>query len=64
MLDMLPTEFTYIDAESVRLKMGRQDHDPYKMLWTWENRGYIKQDPLNGVYRKTDQYLAKHPLAA
>ena len=64
MLDMLPTEFTYIDAESVRLKMGRQDHDPYKMLWTWENRGYIKQDPLTGVYRKTDQYLAKHPLAA
>ena len=64
MLDMLPTEFTYIDAESVRLKMGRQDHDPYKMLWTWEKRGYIKQDPLSGVYRKTDQYLAKHPLAA
>ncbi len=64
MLDMLPTEFTSIDAEAVRLKMGRKDHDPYKMLWTWENRGYIHQDPLTGVYRKTESYLAKHPQAA
>ena len=64
MLDMLPTEFTNVDAEAVRLKVGKQDHDPYKMLWTWENRGYIQQDPLTGVYRKTDQYLAKHTQAA
>ena len=64
MLDMLPTEFTTVDAEAVRLKVGKQDHDPYKMLWTWENRGYIQQDPLTGVYRKTDQYLAKHTQAA
>jgi hypothetical protein len=64
MLDMLPTEFTTVDAEAVRLKVGKQDHDPYKMLWTWENRGYIQQDPLTGVYRKTDHYLAKHTQAA
>ena len=64
MLDMLPTEFTTVDAEAVRLKMGKKDHDPYKMLWTWENRGYIHQDPLTGVYRKTDSYLVKHPQAA
>ncbi|MBR5748289.1 MAG: hypothetical protein IKY01_05820 [Prevotella sp.] len=64
MLDMLPTEFTNVDAEAVRLKVGKQDHDPYKMLWTWENRGYIQQDPLTGVYRKTDHYLAKHTQAA
>ena len=64
MLDMLPMEFTHVDAEAVRLKVGKQDHDPYKMLWTWENRGYIQQDPLTGVYRKTDHYLAKHTQAA
>ena len=64
MLDMLPTEFTTVDAEAVRLKMGKKDHDPYKMLWTWESRGYIQQDPLTGVYRKTEGYLAKHSQAA
>ena len=64
MLDMLPTEFTKVDAESVRLKQGKKDHDPYKMLWTWESRGYIEQDPLTGVYRKTNEYLAKHQQVA
>lgn len=64
MLDMLPTEFSNVDAESVRLKQGKKDHDPYKMLWTWENRGYIQQDPLTGVYRKTELYLAKHAKTA
>lgn len=64
MLDMLPTEFSAIDAESVRMKQGKKDHDPYKMLWTWEDRGYIQQDPLTGTYRKTDKYLAKHQPAA
>ena len=64
MLDMLPTEFTAIDAEAVRLKQGKKDHDPYKMLWTWTDRGYITQDPLTGVYRKTEAYLAKHQPAA
>ncbi len=64
MLDQLDTEFTTVDAEAVRLKNGKRDHNPYKMLWTWENRGYIKQDPLTGVYRKTEAYLAKHPQAA
>ena len=63
-IDMLPTEFTNVDAESVRLKQGKKDHDPYKMLWTWESRGYIQQDPLTGVYRKTDKYLAKHQQVA
>ncbi len=64
MLDMLPTEFSNVDAESVRLKQGKKDHDPYKMLWTWESRGYIQQDPLTGVYRKTELYLAKHAKTA
>ena len=64
MLDMLPTEFAAIDAEAVRLKQGKKDHDPYKMLWTWTDRGYITQDPLTGVYRKTEAYLAKHQPAA
>lgn len=43
---------------------GKKDHDPYKMLWTWESRGYIQQDPLTGVYRKTELYLAKHAKTA
>ena len=29
-----------------------------------KSRGYITQDPLTGVYRKTEAYLAKHPQAA
>ena len=64
MLDMLPTEFAEIDAEAVRLKDGRKDHDPYKMLWAWKDRGYITQDPDTGVYRKTEMYLTKHPQSA
>ena len=64
MLDMLPTEFAAIDAEAVRLKQGKKDHDPYKMLWTWTDRGYITQDPDTGVYRKTEMYLAKHRQSA
>ena len=64
MLDMLPTEFSKVDAESVRMMQGKKDHDPYKMLWTWESRGYIEQDPLTGVYRKTNEYLATHHQVA
>lgn len=63
-LQYLPDTFTYDDAQKLLEKLGCEKTDPYKMLWTGENRKFIEQDPVTGEYHKTDYYYKKYPKQA
>ena len=58
LLALLPDSFTMQDAKSVRLRMGLEE-DPRQMLATWAWRGYIRQDPSQSHYVKTEKFLLR-----
>ena len=60
-LQYLPDEFTFEDVESLLDTLKDDKKKARKMLWTGENRNYIEQDPLTGVYHKTAHYFEVYP---
>ena len=60
-LQYLPDEFTFDDAQKLLERLGSENTNPRKMLWTGENRHFIEQDPLTGIYHKTDHYFEVYP---
>ena len=60
-LQYLPDEFTFEDAQKMLERLGSENTNPRKMLWTGENRMFIEQDPLTGIYHKTAHYFEVYP---
>ncbi len=60
-LQYLPDEFTFKDVENLLDTLKDDKKKARKMLWTGENRKYIEQDPLTGVYHKTAHYFEVYP---
>jgi len=60
-LQYLPDEFTFEDVESLLDTLKDDKKKARKMLWTGENRNYIEQDPLTGIYHKTAHYFEVYP---
>ena len=60
-LQYLPDEFTFEDVENMLELMKDDKKKARKMLWTGENRHFIEQDPLTGIYHKTDHYFEVYP---
>ena len=63
-LQYLEDTFTFEDAQKMLKNLGYEDPNPYKLLWTGEKRKFIEQDPVTGVYHKTDYYYKKYPKQA
>ena len=60
-LQYLPDEFTFEDVENLLDTLKDDKKKARKMLWTGENRNYIEQDPLTGIYHKTAHYFEVYP---
>ena len=60
-LTQLGDEFSRDDAEKLLKNLGVENPNPYKMLWTGEKRGFIEQDPVTGIYHKTERYYKTYP---
>ena len=60
-LQYLPDAFTFEDAQRLLERLGSENTNPKKMLWTGENRKFIEQDPLTGIYHKTAHYFEVYP---
>ncbi|WP_051651997.1 BT4734/BF3469 family protein [Prevotella sp. P6B1] len=60
-LQYLPDEFTFDDAQRLLERLGSENTNPRKMLWTGETRKFIEQDPLTGIYHKTAYYFEVYP---
>lgn len=60
-LQYLPDTFTFDDAQKLLERLGSENTNPKKMLWTGENRKFIEQDPLTGIYHKTAHYFEVYP---
>ena len=60
-LQYLPDAFTFEDAQKLLERLGSENTNPKKMLWTGENRKFIEQDPLTGIYHKTAHYFEVYP---
>jgi len=60
-LQYLPDAFTFDDAQKLLERLGSENTNPKKMLWTGENRKFIEQDPLTGIYHKTAHYFEVYP---
>ncbi len=63
-LQYLPDEFTFEDAQKLLERLGSENTNPRKMLWTGETRKFIEQDPLTGIYHKTAHYYEVYPKHA
>ena len=63
-LQYLPDSFTHEDAQNLLEKLGCDNTNPYKLLWTGEKRNFIEQDPNTGVYHKTAHYYEVYPKHA
>ena len=63
-LQYLPDTFTSDDAQHLLEKLGSENPNPYKLLWTGEKRGFIEQDPNTGEYHKTAHYYEVYPKHA
>ena len=59
LLELLPTTFSYQDAQEVRRLQGMDESGCRQMINSWTFRGYIELDPTLGTYIKTDQYLKR-----
>ena len=60
-LQYLPDEFTFEDVENLLDTLKDDKKKARKMLWTGENRNYIEQDPMTGIYHKTAHYFEVYP---
>ena len=60
-LQYQPDTFTFDDAQKLLERLGSENTNPKKMLWTGENRKFIEQDPLTGIYHKTAHYFEVYP---
>ena len=63
-LQYLPDTFTCDDAQNLLEKLGCENTNPYKLLWTGEKRKFIEQDPNTGLYHKTAHYYEVYPKHA
>ena len=63
-LQYLGDTFTYDDAQNLLEKLGCENTNPYKLLWTGEKRGFIEQDATTGEYHKTAHYYEVYPKHA
>ena len=70
LLDLLPTVFTYEEANRMRQRQGISRGSTKMMLDNWKKRGYIEIDGENQEdihcrqYIKTREYLTKHPQSS
>jgi len=62
MLDMLSDDFTYEDAQAVRIRERKKNSNPTQQLCMWIERGYISRDDV-GIYHKTPTYLKRKQVA-
>ena len=62
MLDMLSDDFTYEDAQTVRIRERKKNSNPTQQLCMWIERGYISRDD-DGIYHKTPTYLKRKQVA-
>ena len=62
MLDMLSDDFTYEDAQAVRIRERKKNSNPTQQLCMWIERGYISRDD-DGIYHKTSTYLKRKRVA-
>ncbi len=62
MLDMLSDDFTYEDAQTVRIRERKKNSNPTQQLCMWIERGYISRDD-DGIYHKTSTYLKRKQVA-
>ena len=62
MLDMLSDDFTYEDAQAVRIRERKKNSNPTQQLCMWIERGYISRDD-DGIYHKTPTYLKRKQVA-
>lgn len=62
MLDMLSDDFTYEDAQTVRIRERKKNSNPTQQLCMWIERGYIFRDD-DGIYHKTPTYLKRKQVA-
>lgn len=62
MLDMLSDDFTYEDAQAVRIRERKKNSNPSQQLCMWIERGYISRDD-DGIYHKTSTYLKRKQVA-
>jgi len=59
LLELLPTSFSFQDAQEVRHLQGMDEDGCRQMINSWTFRGYIEFDPTLGVYIKTEKYLSR-----
>ena len=70
LLDLLPEVFTYEEAGLMRQRQGIWTGTLGKMIFNWKTRGYIElmegEDTasVSRKYRKTKEYLMKHPQSS
>ena len=70
LLDLLPEVFTYEEAGLMRQRQGIWTGTLGKMIFNWKTRGYIElmegEDAacVSRKYRKTKEYLMKHPQSS
>lgn len=62
MLDMLSDDFTFEDAQSIRIRERKTNSNPTQQLCMWIERGYIERDE-DGIYHKTAAYLKRKKAA-
>ena len=62
MLDMLSDDFTFEDAQSIRIRERKTNSNPTQQLCMWIERGYIERD-ADGIYHKTEEYLKRKKAA-
>ena len=63
-LNMLDDVFSADDAEALLKRLGCDNTNPYKLLWTGEKRKFIEQDPNTGLYHKTAHYYKIYPKSS
>ena len=70
LLDLLPEVFTYEEAGLMRQRQNIRTGTLAKMIFNWKDRGYIEltegenTESTSRRYRKTPEYLAKHPQSS